>query len=101
MSGSVESPGNDAMLASEKRSFPDEKDRDAASESRSENVVSVDSEAERIDFGGESMLPPPPTLTLEQEKKLWRKIDLRLMPILTGMYLFSFLDRGNIGLYKY
>ncbi|KAG1735896.1 MFS general substrate transporter [Suillus paluster] len=38
-----------------------------------------------------------PTLTPEQERKLWRKIDLRLMPILSLMYLLSFLDRGNIG----
>lgn len=48
-----------------------------------------------IDFGGDSKLPPPPNLTPEQEKKLWRKIDLRLMPILSLMYLFSFLDRGE------
>ncbi|KAG1728768.1 MFS general substrate transporter [Suillus lakei] len=38
-----------------------------------------------------------PVLTPEQEKKLWRKIDLRLMPILSLMYLLAFLDRGNIG----
>ncbi|KAG1731485.1 MFS general substrate transporter [Suillus paluster] len=38
-----------------------------------------------------------PTLTPEQERKLWRKIDLRLIPILSLMYLLSFLDRGNIG----
>jgi sugar phosphate permease len=50
-----------------------------------------------IDFGGESTLPPPPTLTPEQERKLWRKVDLRLMPILALMYLLSFMDRGNIG----
>ncbi|KIM36238.1 hypothetical protein M413DRAFT_31834 [Hebeloma cylindrosporum] len=50
-----------------------------------------------FDFGGESSLPPPPTLTSEQEAKLWRKVDLRLMPILALMYLLSFLDRGNIG----
>ncbi|KAK0479697.1 MFS general substrate transporter [Armillaria novae-zelandiae] len=43
---------------------------------------------------GETTLPPPPTLTEEQEKKLWRKVDLRLMPILSLMYLFSFLDRA-------
>ncbi|KAF8184699.1 MFS general substrate transporter [Pholiota molesta] len=43
----------------------------------------------------ESSLPPPPTLTEEQERKLWRKVDLRLMPILSLMYLLSFLDRGN------
>ncbi|EJD01969.1 MFS general substrate transporter [Fomitiporia mediterranea MF3/22] len=46
-------------------------------------------------FGGDSTLPPPPDLTPEQEKKLYRKIDLRLMPILSIMYLCSFLDRGN------
>ncbi|KAJ3484973.1 hypothetical protein NLI96_g5276 [Meripilus lineatus] len=50
-----------------------------------------------LDFGGDTTLPPPPDLTPEQERRLWRKIDLMLMPILTLMYLFSFLDRGNIG----
>ncbi|KAH9914907.1 MFS general substrate transporter [Epithele typhae] len=49
-------------------------------------------------YGGDpDELPPPPTLTAEQEKRLWRKIDLHLVPILTLMYLCSFLDRGNIG----
>ncbi|THH06989.1 hypothetical protein EW145_g3695 [Phellinidium pouzarii] len=50
-----------------------------------------------VDFGGESSLPPPPELTPEQEKTLYRKIDYKLMPILSLMYLGSFLDRGNIG----
>ncbi|TFK31526.1 MFS general substrate transporter [Crucibulum laeve] len=58
--------------------------------------VKTDSQSD-IDFGGESSLPPPPNLTPEEEKRLWRKIDLRIMPILTLMYLCSFLDRGNIG----
>lgn len=48
-----------------------------------------------FDFGGDSILPPPPQLTAEEEKRLWRKIDYRLMPILTLMYLCSFLDRGE------
>ncbi|KAG7443263.1 MFS general substrate transporter [Guyanagaster necrorhizus] len=57
---------------------------------------SKDTAARAIDnFGDDATLPPPPALTEEQEKKLWRKIDLRLMPILSLMYLFSFLDRGN------
>ncbi|KAE9396024.1 MFS general substrate transporter [Gymnopus androsaceus JB14] len=51
--------------------------------------------ANKYDFGGESQLPPPPTLSKEDERKLWRKIDLRLMPILCLMYLMSFMDRGN------
>ncbi|KAG6329468.1 hypothetical protein ID866_9621 [Astraeus odoratus] len=40
---------------------------------------------------------PEVTLSPEQERKLWRKIDLRLLVIITLMYLFSFMDRGNIG----
>ncbi|KAF3994084.1 hypothetical protein FT663_00104 [Candidozyma haemuli var. vulneris] len=31
------------------------------------------------------------------KKKLTRKIDLRLLPIFTVLFLLSFLDRGNIG----
>ncbi|THH06988.1 hypothetical protein EW145_g3694 [Phellinidium pouzarii] len=50
-----------------------------------------------VDFGGDSTLPAPPVLTAQQERALYRKIDLRLMPILSLMYLCSFLDRGNIG----
>ncbi|KAI6041658.1 MFS general substrate transporter [Pisolithus marmoratus] len=33
----------------------------------------------------------------EQERKLWRKIDLHLLPIIVMMYLLSFMDRENIG----
>ena len=50
-----------------------------------------------IAYGGEEALPPPPDLTPAQVKALYRKIDMKLMPILTLMYLCSFLDRGNIG----
>ncbi|KAF8240133.1 MFS general substrate transporter [Tricholoma matsutake] len=54
-------------------------------------------DSEEIDFAGDSSLPSPPTLTEEEERRLWRKIDQRLMPILALMYLLSFMDRGNIG----
>ena len=37
---------------------------------------------------------PPPQFTPEEEKRVYRKIDMRLLPILTIMYLASFLDRG-------
>ncbi|KAJ3848511.1 hypothetical protein EV368DRAFT_86536 [Lentinula lateritia] len=53
--------------------------------------------ASEYDFGAESQLLRPPVLSEEDERKLWRKIDLRLMPILCVMYLMSFTDRGNIG----
>lgn len=67
-------------------------EKDRISIARSEDV---DARADHVDFGGESSLPPPPTLTAEEEAKLWHKIDRRLMPILCLMYLFSFLDRGT------
>ena len=34
-------------------------------------------------------------LSPEEERKLWRKIDIRLLPIISLMYLFSFMDRGE------
>lgn len=52
-------------------------------------------DSEEIDFAGDSSLPSPPTLTEEEERRLWRKIDQRLMPILALMYLLSFMDRGE------
>ena len=57
--------------------------------------ASASTTSHEIDFGGDSQLPPPPKLTPEQEKRLYRKVDLWLMPILTLMYLASFLDRGK------
>lgn len=43
-----------------------------------------------------------PTVTLDSfahldKKKILRKMDLHLLPMLTALYLLSFLDRGNIG----
>lgn len=87
MTGS--SGGSDKVSIEEKKQ---------ANEEAIETVSSAGS-AHEIDFGGDSRLPPPPKLTPEQEKKLYRKVDLWLMPILTLMYLCSFLDRGNIGAY--
>lgn len=54
----------------------------------------TDDQSDAYDFGGENSLPPPPTLNEAQEKRLWRKIDGRLMPILALLYLVSFIDRG-------
>lgn len=33
----------------------------------------------------------------KETDKLLRRVDYRLMPVLTFLYLVSFLDRGNIG----
>ncbi|KAI0672084.1 MFS general substrate transporter [Trametes maxima] len=53
-------------------------------------------EANYTDHIGEGIVGPP-TLTAEEERRLWRKIDLRLLPILVIMYLVASLDRSNIG----
>lgn len=46
----------------------------------------------------DSALRSMPALTAEEERTLWRKVDMRLVPIATALYLVSYLDRGNIGL---
>lgn len=32
-----------------------------------------------------------------EEKKLMRKIDWRMLPVLGALYSISFIDRGNVG----
>ncbi|KAI6134220.1 MFS nicotinic acid transporter Tna1 [Pisolithus thermaeus] len=39
----------------------------------------------------------PVNLGPDGERKLWRRIDFRLVPMIFLMYLFSFMDRANIG----
>lgn len=39
-----------------------------------------------------------PPVTREEEKKLLRKIDLRLPPFLFVLYMFTWLDRGALGM---
>lgn len=38
-----------------------------------------------------------PGLDPESEKKLRRKIDRYIVPLVALLYLFSFIDRANIG----
>ncbi|KAI0378096.1 MFS general substrate transporter [Hypomontagnella monticulosa] len=57
----------------------------------------VRDEVDRIDA-----LATAPQTTIDSfadldEKKILRKMDLRLIPMLALLYLLSFLDRGNIG----
>ncbi|KDE06251.1 hypothetical protein MVLG_03410 [Microbotryum lychnidis-dioicae p1A1 Lamole] len=46
---------------------------------------------------GEEIVKPSRMFTPEEEAKIWRKVDLRLLPYLALLYLLSFMDRGNIG----
>lgn len=59
----------------------------------------VTTEETDIAYPVEQELSTPPTLTAEEERRLWRKIDLRLLPILIIMYLVASIDRSNIGEY--
>jgi hypothetical protein len=40
--------------------------------------------------------PPMETFDEIEEKRLIRKIDWRLLPILGALYSISFIDRGNV-----
>jgi hypothetical protein len=50
-----------------------------------------------LDGAGGAIKPPSRMFTPEEENKIYRKLDWHLMPILTLLYLLSFMDRGNIG----
>ncbi|TFY59400.1 hypothetical protein EVJ58_g5799 [Rhodofomes roseus] len=62
---------------------------------KADNVQIIDSSPGPTPKDAEPVYPP--SLTPLQEAKLWRKVDWHILPILTVMYLCSFLDRGNIG----
>jgi len=65
--------------------------------------VTADSDGILIEKGGGdneivnrvNNLDPP--VSPEEEKKLLRKIDLRLPPFLFVLYMFTWLDRGALG----
>lgn len=58
--------------------------------------------SERDEIGRIDAMADAPGVTMESfahldEKKILRKMDMRLIPMLALLYLLSFLDRGNIG----
>ncbi|KAI0696756.1 MFS general substrate transporter [Cerioporus squamosus] len=62
-----------------------------------EEPVRASSEGKASVDEGHDTAERPPVLTRKEQRRLWRKVDLRLMPTVTIMYLCSFLDRANIG----
>ncbi|KAI6143719.1 MFS general substrate transporter [Pisolithus tinctorius] len=58
--------------------------------------VKQDIAGEKFEAGLSSSRPRV-LLTPKEESKLWRKVDLKLMPMIALMYLLCFMDRGNIG----
>lgn len=63
--------------------------------------VEEDISTTRSEFASHSKLAfqhtgPPVVLTAEEERRLYRKIDLKLIPVLTLLQLLSFMDRGAV-----
>ncbi|KAI9459795.1 major facilitator superfamily domain-containing protein [Boletus coccyginus] len=57
----------------------------------------MDQEKTSIEKGSAPGFPAPPLATPEEEKRLVRKIDMRILPITCLLYLFAYLDRSNLG----
>lgn len=77
----------------------DEKSAVAQDESNSQEHHHGSSKADRIRAIDERATAPGVTRQTWahiNEKKLLRKMDWHLLPILTLLYLLSFIDRGNI-----
>lgn len=69
----------------------DEKTSVEMREAQSAEKVSPPAAAPAFDFASRD-----PDQLAEQKKKLLRKVDGRLLPLLILMYLFNFLDRSNL-----
>lgn len=54
----------------------------------------VDDSANSLDIANGSSVAP---LSAEEDRKLTRRVDLKLVPVLGFLYLICFLDRTNIG----
>lgn len=65
-------------------------------------LISSDADDVQQDISGEksiaglSLPHARVLLTFKEESQLWRKVDLKLMPIVALMYLFCFMDRGTL-----
>ena len=57
----------------------------------------IDDEAHATSDGASSQLDTPLFLDPQSEKKLVRKLDIWISPIMTIIFLTSYLDRANIG----
>ncbi|KAJ8474822.1 hypothetical protein ONZ51_g6966 [Trametes cubensis] len=49
------------------------------------------------EFSASSESSQVPVAPIFDEKRLWQKVDLRLIPLLTTMYVVAFVDKTNIG----
>ncbi|RXW16480.1 hypothetical protein EST38_g9367 [Candolleomyces aberdarensis] len=61
------------------------------------NYGSEKLDTEPLDESDDQQKPPLTEEELEEERKLVRKLDLRILPIACLLYLFAYLDRSNLG----
>lgn len=64
--------------------------------SHTHDVVSKDEQLHQLPASGAAALDPTSPEYRELEKRLVRKIDLRLMPIIILLYILNYLDRNSI-----
>jgi hypothetical protein len=53
-----------------------------------------DNDFENSSSAHDASMIEPSDVSIEAERKLIRKLDLQLIPVIVLLYLFSFLDRG-------
>lgn len=52
-----------------------------------------------VDEAFQTIQPPQAHFDADAESRLRKKIDLMILPIVSILYLFCFIDRSNIGKY--
>lgn len=62
-----------------------------------DSLFSADLKQDGLVTDAESSSLGSPTFEGVDEKAILRKMDIRLIPMLSMLYLLAFLDRGNIG----
>lgn len=74
----------DSSLKKTEFSDPNEREINSASPTSSDKYKASDDRSQL-------------TWTEDEERKIRRKLDLRVVPLVTLLYLLCFLDRSNVG----
>ncbi|KAK8136599.1 major facilitator superfamily transporter [Apiospora sp. TS-2023a] len=85
------------MSSSPPSEKPELSELEVSHHERSQNGPNKVAEKDRIDAIAAAPGTTMASFAHLDEKKILRKMDMRLIPMLALLYLLSFLDRGNIG----
>ncbi|KAI0066926.1 MFS general substrate transporter [Artomyces pyxidatus] len=75
---------------------PEHEPEDVSSPVKGDDEKVADAKQARIESGADDVSLASTTVSHE-EKRLLRKLDVRILPIACLMYLFAYLDRSNLG----